>query len=86
MDIATYAVAATVIIGLVNGVQLIIDPPLAADGKKDYKPAILWVLAVVSGTVFGYLRWYGIPSLEIGFAFGVGSSGVYKLTQKIGGK
>jgi hypothetical protein len=41
--------------------------------------------AVIAGGLFGYLQWFGLPSIEIGLAVGISSSGAYKLATKIGG-
>lgn len=77
MDLTQFAFGTTVLIGLVNGVTFALD--------KQWKPFCLFLLAVVAGSVFGLLHWYGLPGIEVGFALGVSSSGVYKLTQKLGG-
>lgn len=78
MDFTQFALAAFVIIGLVNGIQFAV--------KRQWESFVFFITAVVAGTVFGYLRWFGLPSLEVGLAVGISSSGVYKVAQKIGGQ
>lgn len=75
MDLGQFAVATTAIIGLVNGIQLL---------KTDRLGFLYFLCAVVAGSVFGYLHWFGLPSIELGFAVGLSSSGVYKVAQKLG--
>lgn len=77
MDFSQFAMAAFVIIGLVNGIQFAMD--------KNWKSFGSFMIAVVSASIFGYLHWFGLPSLEIGVAIGISSSGVYKVAQKLGG-
>lgn len=78
MDITQFAMAAFVLIGLVNGIQFALD--------GDRPSFIKFMTAVVAGGVFGFLKWFGLPGLEIGLAVGISSSGVYKVAQKLGGK
>jgi len=77
MDLQQFALAGFVLIGLVNGIQFAID--------KNWKSFTFFMTAVIAGSVFGYLKWFGLPSLEIGLAVGLASSGVYKTGQLIGG-
>jgi hydrogenase/urease accessory protein HupE len=77
MDFSTYALAAFVLIGLVNGIQFAVN--------KEWKSFVFFLTAVIAGTVFGTLKWFGLPSTEIGLAVGISSSGVYKISQKLGG-
>lgn len=77
MDLTQFAVASFALIGLVNGVQLAID--------RNWKSFAMFSIAVAAGTLFGLLKWFGLPSAEIGFLVGIGSSGVYKAATKIGG-
>ena len=67
-----------VLIGLVNGVQFALD--------KNWPSFIKFLTAVVAGGIFGYLKFFGLPSIEIGLAVGVGSSGVYKTITQLGTK
>ena len=77
MKTEQYAVGAFVLIGLVNGIQLL--------AEKQYISFVKFVVAVVAGGIAGYFNAFGLPSLEIGIAVGVSSSGIYKISQKIGG-
>jgi hypothetical protein len=77
MNLEQYVMGAFVLIGLVNGVNFAID--------RNWKSFVNFIIAVVAGTVFGYLHWFGLPSTEIGLAVGISSSGVYKVSQKLGG-
>lgn len=77
-DLSTFTMAAFVIVGLVNGVQFAFD--------RNWKSFVFFMVAVVAGTVFGAIHWFYLPSAEIGLAVGVGSSGVYKVAQKLGGQ
>ena len=78
MDFQEFAMAAFVLIGLVNGVQFAVN--------KDWSSFVKFLIAIGAGGVFGYLGWFGLPSAEIGFAVGISSSGVYKIAQKLGGE
>jgi len=72
-----YVLAGFALVGLVNGISLALN--------RDWKSFGLFMTAVVAGVIFGSLKWFGIPSTEIGFAIGIASSGVYKVATKIGG-
>lgn len=76
--IEQYVLAGFVLVGLVNGVGFAVD--------RNWKSFVFFLTAVIMGTVFGYLKWFGLPSAEIGIAVGIGSSGVYKISQKLGGE
>ncbi len=78
MDLGQFAFAATVIIGLVNGIQFAFN--------RNWQAFVFFLVAVIAGTAFGALHWFGLPSIELGFALGVSSSGVYKLGQVVGAK
>lgn len=78
MNFEQYAMAAFVIIGLVN----IVDMGLKGDWKSFAKAMI----AVIAATAFGYFRLFGLTGIEIGLAVGISSSGVYKVAQKLGGE
>jgi len=78
IDLTQFAMAIFVIIGLVNGINLAME--------KDWKAFGKFSIAVVAGAVFGYLGWFGIPSVEMGLAVAISSSGVFKVAQKIGGE
>jgi len=77
MNLEQYALAGFMLIGFVNGITFAID--------RNWKSFILFMTAVLFGGLFGYLGWFGLPSLEIGLAVGLSSSGAYKIAQKIGG-
>lgn len=77
MNLEGYAMAAFVIIGLVNGVQMAVE--------RKWQSFSLFMTAVVGAGIFGYLHWFGLPSLEVGLALGISSSGIYKTAQKAGG-
>lgn len=78
MDTTQYAVAAFVIIGLVNGLNF------AVEGK--WGSFALFVAAVLFGLVFGFVHWLGLPNAETGLLVAIASSGVYKVSQKLGGE
>lgn len=78
MNLEQFALAGFVLIGLVNGLQFAFE--------QNWRSFALFVLAVVAGTLFGFLGWFGLPSAEIGLAVGISSSGVYKVAQKLGGQ
>lgn len=77
LDTTQYLFAATIIIGFVNGIQLAVD--------RNWKSFAMFLTAVVSGAIFGFLHWFGLPNIEIGLALAISSSGVYKVAQKVGG-
>lgn len=77
LELEQFALAAFVLIGLVNGVQFATN--------REWKSFGLFCTAIIAGTVFGAIGWFGLPSAEIGLAVGVSSSGVYKVAQKLGG-
>jgi hypothetical protein len=77
MDLTQFTLAAFVLIGLVNGVQFAL--------AKNWASFILFITAVIAGTVFGFLHWFSLPSAAVGMAVGISSSGVYKVAQKLGG-
>lgn len=78
MDLSQFPMAAFALIGLVNGVQFAVN--------REWKSFVFFSTAVAFGALFGFWGWFGIPSVEIGFALGLASSGVYKTGQIIGGK
>lgn len=78
MNFEQFAMAGFVLIGLVNGIKLALD--------RNWKSFALFCTAVVAGTVFGALQWFGLPSAEIGLAVGISSSGVYTIAKRIGGE
>ena len=77
MNFEQYALATFVLIGFVNGIQFAVN--------RDWKAFVYFSTATVGGVVLGYLRWFGLPGMEMGLAIGVNSSGVYKGLQLLGG-
>lgn len=77
MDLTQYVIASTTLIGFVNGVQLAIDQNWPSFAK--------FAVAVLTGTIFGFLHWFMLPSPEVGFAIGVASSGLYTIAKRVGG-
>ena len=75
INFTEFALAIFVIIGLVNGINLALD--------KDWKGFTKFMMAVVAGAIFGSLGWFGLPSIEMGLAVAISSSGVYKIAQVI---
>lgn len=71
-----FTLASFMLIGLVNGLQLALN--------REFKSFAMFMTAVVAGGVFGVLGMFGLPSLEMGLAVGISSSGIYKIAQKIG--
>lgn len=78
MEFQEFAMAAFVLIGLTNGLQMALN--------REWSSFAKFVIAVGAGALFGYLQWFGLPSMEIGLAVGISSSGVYKVAQKLGGQ
>jgi hypothetical protein len=78
IDFSEFALATFVIIGLVNGIGFAVD--------RNWKSFIYFITALVAGLVFGFLKWFGLPSAEIGLGVAIASSGVYKVAQKISGQ
>lgn len=66
------------LIGFVNVVNMGLE--------RNWKSFIKAMTAIVIGGVLGYLKFYNIPSIEMGLALGISSSGVYKGFQIGGGK
>lgn len=76
IDLTQFAVAASVIIGLVNGFRLL---------ETNRKAFLYFIGAVVAGVVFGYFHWFGLPSVEVGLVVALGSSGLYRVGQVVSG-
>lgn len=77
MDLTQFAFGAAMLIGVVNVAKLAIS--------KNYNSLVLAGVAILAGLLFGFLRWFGIPSPEIGLAIALASSGVYEVAQRVGG-
>ena len=78
MDFSQFAMAAFVLVGLVNGIGFAFD--------RNWKSFVFFMVAVLAGVAFGFLHWFGLPGPEIGLAVGLSSSGVYKISQVLGSK
>ena len=78
INLEQFAMGTFVLIGLVNGIQFALD--------KKWGSFIKFLTAVIGGALFGYLQFFGLPSLEIGIFVGIGSSGVYKAVSKLNGQ
>lgn len=68
--------AGAVIIGIVNGVRLASDK---------ITPFIGFLVALVLGILFGALGYFGL-NVQTGIVAGLGSSGVYQVAKKLGGR
>ena len=77
MDMTQFALASATLIGIVNGIKLALD--------KNWRGFAFFMISVIGGTFFGLLHWYNVPSIEIGFSFGVAASGVFEVSQRVGG-
>lgn len=69
--------ALAVIIGIVNGVRL-----LKEQNKWGF---IFFVLALAVGVGFGLVHYFGL-TVETGIVAALASSGLYRVTEKVGGK
>lgn len=77
MDLTQFTVGAAMLIGVVNIAKLAIN--------RNWSSFSLAMVAVVTGLVFGFLNFFGIPSPEIGLGIALASSGVYEVAQRAGG-
>ncbi|KKR00167.1 MAG: hypothetical protein UT24_C0016G0056 [Candidatus Woesebacteria bacterium GW2011_GWB1_39_12] len=66
-----------VVIGFINGVKLFENP--------DKKSFMYFCFAIVLGVVFGFLKLFGISGIENGLIVALTSSGLYKISTKLGG-
>lgn len=83
IDLVSMATAVAVIIGIVNGVQLVFKNNPKWTNIVGF---VSFVIALVLGIVFGYFQWFGLASVQIGLIAGLSSSGLFKLSQNLGGK
>jgi len=67
----------SVIIGFINGIKLFENP--------DKKSFMYFCFAIVLGVVFGYFKFFGISGVENGLIVALASSGLYKISTKLGG-
>lgn len=75
--------AGLVIIGLVNGFRLLKEG--MDSSPKSYWGFAFFVLALAAGVLFGFLGYFGL-TVETGIVAGLGSSGLYRVGEKFGGK
>lgn len=73
-----FVLGSAFLIGFVNVVNMGLE--------RDWKAFIKAMTAIVVGGVLGYLKFYNLPSIEIGLALGIMSSGAYKGLQVLSGK
>lgn len=73
-----FVLGSAFLIGFVNVVNMGLE--------RDWKAFIKAMTAIVVGGVLGYLKFYNLPSVEIGLALGIMSSGAYKGLQVLSGK
>ena len=69
--------AGLVIVGIVNGIRLL--------QEKNVWGFIFFVTALAAGIILGILHLFGL-TIEVGLLTGIGSSGLYRVGQVIGGK
>jgi len=69
--------AIAVIIGIVNGVSLLESPKITSFVK--------YLIALALGLLFGVIHLFGL-TIETGIIVGLASSGLYKVSQNVGGK
>ena len=79
MDILQqFVLGSAFLIGFVNIVNMGLE--------RDWKAFIKAMTAVILGGILGYMKFYNLPSVEIGLMLGVVSSGAYKGLQVLSGK
>ena len=69
--------AIAVIVGIVNGISLLGSPKITSFVK--------FLIALAVGLIFGVIGLFGM-NIETGILLGLASSGLYKVSQNIGGK
>ena len=65
------------IIGFINGLKLFENP--------DKKSFMYFCFSVILGIVFGYFKFFGITGIENGLLIGLGASGLYTISKRVGG-
>lgn len=75
--------AMAVIIGIVNGVRLLKEG--MSSNPQNYWGFILFCTALVTGITLGFLHMFGL-NIETGIVVALGSSGVYRVGEKVGGQ
>ena len=77
MDLGTGLQSGLVIVGIVNGVRLL--------QEKSVWGFVFFVTALVAGIALGFFHLFGL-TVETGIVAGLGSSGLYRVGEKFGGK
>lgn len=77
MDVSQYAIGSFVIIGFVNIYGFIIERNWVAFGKA--------TTAILAGAIFGSFKMFGLDGVETGLLVAISSSGIYKISQIVGG-
>ena len=67
--------AGTMIIGFVNISNFAFEGNWKSFGKA--------MVALIAGVVFGYFKFYGLPSVEVGLGVALSSSGVFALVKML---
>lgn len=75
--------AIAVIIGIVNGVRLLKEG--MDSSPKNYWGFVFFVIALVVGIGLGWLHFFGLTP-EAGIVVALASSGLYRVTEKVGGR
>lgn len=73
-----YVMAATALIGFVNIFNMALEGQWKSFGKA--------TIGIILGGIFGYLKYFGLPGVEIGILLGISSSGLFKIAQVVGVK
>lgn len=77
MDLQQYVMWGFLVIGFVNITQFALD--------GNWKSFIKALTGILVGSIAGYFKMFGIPSLEIGILLGISASGLFKIATKLGG-
>lgn len=75
IDLTALATSMAVITGVVNGISL---------ASPKINSFVKFCIAIALGLVLGYFHAFGL-TLELGLVTALASSGLYKLTQNLGG-
>ena len=71
-----YIIETPVIIGIINQLKAYVPKLTGLVG---------FVVALILGTAFGFLHWFGLSGIEAGFTAGLISSGAYTVAKRLGG-
>lgn len=74
--------AGLVIIGIVNGFRLLKEG-YDAQPKKNYWGFAFFALALITGIILGALHYFGL-TIETGIVIALTSSGLYRISEKVG--